>query len=223
MSGPVFGKPSRRSKEHKDNSSYASNAPFESTTEAAAPPNKRSSLRTSAATDAHLRIVSLQIGEREAVHAMKDLCEECSASFGVSAKVEEVVDALSGVLVVGDLLRRLGREKSHLEQTLARRTREHDVTLGHQHELMEQMEAMIARLQAEASQAADRQQEAAVRHTHRVTLLNKEVPPVVCPAALYTSNASVACGRCKTCATNWRRCATRTSDCARSSTRSRRR
>lgn len=175
MSGPVFGKPSRRSKEHKDNSSYASNAPFESTTEAAAPPNKRSSLRTSAATDAHLRIVSLQIGEREAVHAMKDLCEECSASFGVSARTEEVVDALSGVLVVGDLLRRLGREKCHLDQTLARRTREHDVALGHQHELMEQMEAMIARLQAEAAQAADRQQEAAVRHAHRVTLLNKEV------------------------------------------------
>lgn len=40
---------------------------------------------------------------------------------------------------------------------------------------MEQMETMINRLQAENAQAEDHLQEEKMRHSHRITIMNKEV------------------------------------------------
>lgn len=132
MNGPVFGKPPRKS-----NSPYTQNtSPFESTDEPTGAPNKRSSLRTSAATDAHLRIVSLQIGEREAVSTIKATCQECMDLYGVSAPLDDINDPLSGILIMGNMMKRIGQEKLFYAQTLDRRIREYDEAIRHKNDLV---------------------------------------------------------------------------------------
>lgn len=112
------------------------NVPFTANEDQPHTPSRKSTLRTSTATDAHLRIVSLQIGEREAVNLIRSLCDEGESLFRVRAKTEDIVDCLSGVLVLGNFMKRIGNEKNDLEKELNQKIREFNDMEGQKNELV---------------------------------------------------------------------------------------
>jgi hypothetical protein len=98
--------------------------------------------------------------------------------YGVSAPLDDINDPLSGILIMGNMMKRIGQEKLFYAQTLDRRIREYDEAIRHKNDLMEQMEIMIRKLQEENAHADGHFQEEKVRHSHRVTILSKEIQTI---------------------------------------------
>jgi hypothetical protein len=65
--------------------------------------------------EANLRIVQYEIAEREACKLIASMCVEGSKMLSTSETEYEIDDILSGVLVLGNIYKRVGNEKNNLE------------------------------------------------------------------------------------------------------------
>lgn len=111
VSTPIFAKSSstRRIGEYQAGSSKTkSTAPAHKTLE-----------------EANLRIVQYEIAEREACKVLSSMCQEASQRLGIVDTEYEIDDKLSGILVLGNLYKRVGNEKSSLESTIEKMKEEY--------------------------------------------------------------------------------------------------
>lgn len=66
-----------------------------------------------------LRLIQLEIAEKEACKVLRSICEENSKQFNVPIGVElEINDILTGILMLGNLCKRIGNEKLVAEKNL---------------------------------------------------------------------------------------------------------
>lgn len=75
--------------------------------------------------EANLRIVQYEIAEREACKVLSTLCQEASQRLGIVDTEYEIDDKLSGILVLGNLYKRVGNEKASLESTIEKMKEEY--------------------------------------------------------------------------------------------------
>jgi len=65
--------------------------------------------------DANLRIVQYVISEREACKVIGEMCQEASVRLEIVDTEYKIDDILSGILILGNLYKRVGNEKGRLE------------------------------------------------------------------------------------------------------------
>lgn len=98
--------------------------------------------KTSQRADTKLKLVQLEIAEREACQVLRNLCEEAASMLpnqtGESGcgSAGEVVDLLSGVLQLGSLCKRIGHTKEELERQLQSERRAHDKEMAEKNSLV---------------------------------------------------------------------------------------
>lgn len=68
--------------------------------------------------EANLRIVQYEIAEREACKVISSMCAEAAKRLDIVDTEYEIDDILSGILVLGNLYKRVGNEKVTLEGTI---------------------------------------------------------------------------------------------------------
>ena len=91
--------------------------------EAHASTSRSSSTKSRAAAhksleEANLRLVQYEIAEREACKAIAAMCLDGSRILGIVDTEYEIDDILSGILVLGNLYKRVGCEKSNLDSVI---------------------------------------------------------------------------------------------------------
>jgi len=69
-------------------------------------------------SDEKLRLIQLEISEKEACNVLRTICQDAAKMFNMVGNEEEIRDLLSGVLILGNLCKRLGHEKVNLEKKL---------------------------------------------------------------------------------------------------------
>ncbi|KAJ1401296.1 hypothetical protein B484DRAFT_483863, partial [Ochromonadaceae sp. CCMP2298] len=84
-------------------------------------------------------------------------------------------DIMSGVLILGNLYKRVGNEKSRLERDLVGMGERHVEELGAKNIMIDRLESAVLRLQQEVVKLTDAGTEAKVKHNHRVMLAMKEL------------------------------------------------
>lgn len=83
------------------------------------PSNTKSrSLPHKSLEEANLRVVQYEIAEREACRLIATMCQEGSKILNITGTEYEIDDILSGVLVLGNIYKRIGNEKYNLEATI---------------------------------------------------------------------------------------------------------
>jgi hypothetical protein len=65
--------------------------------------------------DANLRLVQYEIAEREACNALSTMCLEASNKLNIQDTEYKIDDIMSGILMLGNLYKRVGNEKSVME------------------------------------------------------------------------------------------------------------
>ena len=65
--------------------------------------------------DANLRIVQYVISEREACKVIAEMCQEAAVRLEIVDTEYKIDDILSGILILGNLYKRVGNEKGRLE------------------------------------------------------------------------------------------------------------
>jgi hypothetical protein len=66
-----------------------------------------------------LRLVQLEIAQREACKVLRSTCDETSKQYGVSVGTDmEINDFLTGILMLGNLCKRIGNIKLELEKEI---------------------------------------------------------------------------------------------------------
>ena len=112
MSGPgaVFGRPSHS----KIRATYGGTDHNISHIAAEVTLNITGDRRNQKETTADLRnrVVQYEIAEKEACKVIRTICQDASTMFGVSWNDADIEDLLSGVLVLGNLCKRIGYEKN---------------------------------------------------------------------------------------------------------------
>lgn len=67
-----------------------------------------------------LRLIQLEIAQREACKVLKTVCEETSRQFNVTLGADiEITDFLNGILLLGNLTKRIGTQKLELLNEIA--------------------------------------------------------------------------------------------------------
>lgn len=62
--------------------------------------------------DDRMRLVQLEIAQKEACKVLKSICEEISRLYQISIGSDpEISDFLTGILILGNLCKRIGKEK----------------------------------------------------------------------------------------------------------------
>lgn len=61
------------------------------------------------------RLVQYEIAENEACKVMRTICKDAASMFRVSWQEADIRDLLSGVLILGNLCKRIGYEKNESE------------------------------------------------------------------------------------------------------------
>jgi hypothetical protein len=68
--------------------------------------------------EANLRIVQYEIAEREACKVISSMCQEGSRRLGIENTDYAIDDILSGILVLGNIYKRIGNEQTNLQGTI---------------------------------------------------------------------------------------------------------
>jgi hypothetical protein len=68
--------------------------------------------------EANLRIVQYEIAEREACKVIASMCQEGSKRLGIENTDYQIDDILSGILVLGNIYKRVGSEQTNLQGTI---------------------------------------------------------------------------------------------------------
>lgn len=68
--------------------------------------------------EANLRLVQYEIAEREACKVISSMCVEAAKRLDIIDTEYEIDDILSGILVLGNLYKRVGNEKVTMETTI---------------------------------------------------------------------------------------------------------
>lgn len=128
-SGAVFGKPSRPSLHNNDHgsSSIAAGKGSDGGVEG------KDSLPTQKLpnkAEAKIKLIQMEIAEKEACNVLQSLCLDAAMLLPCAEQpVVEVVDLLSGVLLLGNFCKRIGYEKESLEKRMAVLLKDHEEVL----------------------------------------------------------------------------------------------
>lgn len=160
--GPVFGKPPQRSIQTETSSNNL-------TPKATTSTSKRS------AGEAKLKVVQYEIAEREAVKVIKTVCEEASNASNVTFNIDDIQDVMSGVLILGNLCRRICFDKQQVEERFTHRIHEFSDIDRKKDENIDQLEKVILKLQAENLRAGDHIAELNHKHNNKISFLTKEI------------------------------------------------
>lgn len=116
MSGPIFGRPpiSR-------NTLYSSTNERERTSKS---PKNATNQYENSSIDSSVRLVQLEIGQKEACNIIRKLYLEVSSSFKIEQQSIEFEDLLTGIFLLGNLCKRLGSDKKDVEDKLAEKIRD---------------------------------------------------------------------------------------------------
>lgn len=126
-------------------------------------------------TDTKLRLIQLEIAEKEACNVLRALCSDASMLLPPSEQALEVEDLLSGVLLLGSLCKRIGYEKEQTEKRLAIARKEHDTALADKKSLVDQLEGVVLRLQADNLRLTDQIGEIGIKNSQKVAVLTREI------------------------------------------------
>lgn len=114
MSGPgaVFGRPaqSKIRATYGGNDNSISHIAAEVTLNINASENKKAK-----SSDLKTRLIQYEIAEKEACKVMSTICKDASTMFKITWNESDIHDLLSGVLVLGNLCKRIGYEKNEAE------------------------------------------------------------------------------------------------------------
>ena len=72
----------------------------------------------------NLRIIQLETAQKEACNVLKTLCEDAATRLNITDTVYEIDDILSGIMVLGNLYKRVGHEKIELDNKIAKMAEE---------------------------------------------------------------------------------------------------
>ena len=75
--------------------------------------------------DANLRLVQFVISEREACKVLAEMCQEASARLDITDTEYRIDDIMSGILILGNLYKRVGNEKIKLEAVIETKKEEY--------------------------------------------------------------------------------------------------
>lgn len=65
-----------------------------------------------------LRLIQLEISEKEACNVLRTICHDAAKMFNMTGNEAEIRDLLTGILILGNLCKRIGHEKIAVEQKL---------------------------------------------------------------------------------------------------------
>lgn len=69
-------------------------------------------------SDDRMRLIQLEIAQKEACKVLKSICEDVSKQFDIASGSDaEISDFLTGILILGNLCKRIGKEKQEKEST----------------------------------------------------------------------------------------------------------
>ncbi len=144
-----------------------------------------------------VRLVQHEIAEKEACKMIQSLCQELSCLSHVDiggTNYDDIVDLLSGILLLGNLCKRIACVKIEIEKCLFDLRADFDrleqsktaavcwfnvvifrSLMRNYSSKVEQLECVILRLQGENLKATDMVTELNTKHNHKVTLMQKEV------------------------------------------------
>jgi hypothetical protein len=125
-----------------------------------------------------LRLVQLEIGQKEACKVLKSIYDEnCRlANMTLATEYEGGSnDFINGILMLGNLCKRIAIEKNELEKKNKGLKEELEEKERRNQDNLEQLEQVILNLQAENIQASDAMEQEQLKHKQKVLALNKEV------------------------------------------------
>ena len=105
--GPIFGKPPQIKK------ISFSESVDQPTSNKSTPSNKKAT-----SNEIRLKLVQHEIAEKEAQKFIKSICDELSKTYRIPYKEEDIVDLLSGILILGNVAKRMGNDKVESESTM---------------------------------------------------------------------------------------------------------
>lgn len=80
--------------------------------------------------EAKLKLIQMEIAEKEACSLIRTLCADAAALLPASEQPIEITDLLSGVLLLGNLAKRIGYENQQLTKKVALVSHEKDVAVS---------------------------------------------------------------------------------------------
>lgn len=123
----------------------------------------------------NLRIVQLEVAQKEACNVLKTLCSDAARKLHITDTVYEIDDILSGILVLGNLYKRVGNEKLELEKEIGKMKEEFSEYKRTKTSSIEHLEDVILKLQQENIKAQDTLTEVKLKHGQKLALAMKEI------------------------------------------------
>eukprot|EP01039_Chlorochromonas_danica_P005210 gene5209-5741_t len=177
--GAVFGKPSRPSlhnNEHGSSSITAGKGSSSSSDGGGVEGNLPTQQKLPNKAEAKIKLIQMEIAEKEACNVLQSLCLDAAMLLPCAEQpAVEVVDLLSGVLLLGNFCKRIGYEKESLEKRMAGLIKDHEEVLKDKKSMIDQLEQVILRLQDENIRLSDQVAELNVKHSQKVAAMSREI------------------------------------------------
>ena len=126
--------------------------------------------------DLNIRIVQLEINEKEACDVLTNLCQEAALTLGVSHNVEyRADDLLSGLLIIQNMYKRINTEKNNLEENKKFIEEKYQSTLYEKNLSIEKLEIFIEKLQNDIIKLQTQLTESELKHNTKIMRLIQEV------------------------------------------------
>eukprot|EP01032_Pedospumella_encystans_P017861 gene17861-20343_t len=125
--------------------------------------------------DANLRLVQFVISEREACKVLAEMCQEASARLDITDTEYRIDDIMSGILILGNLYKRVGNEKIKLEAVIETKKEEYVELETSKNAMIERLENAILRLQQENDRLQETITEMKHTHSHKMINAMKEI------------------------------------------------
>lgn len=123
----------------------------------------------------NLRIVQLEVAQKEACNVLKTLCQDAATKLHINSTSYEIDDILSGILVLGNLYKRIGNEKLELEKEIESMKAQFEEYKRDKQKSIEHLEDVILKLQQENIKAQDTLTEVKLKHGQKLALAMKEI------------------------------------------------
>lgn len=126
--------------------------------------------------DLNIRIVQLEINEKEACDVLTNLCQEAALTLGINNNVEyRTDDLLSGLLVIQNIYKRINTEKNNIVENKKHIEEKYQNTLYEKNLTIEKLEQFIEKLQNNILKLQSQLTESELKHNTKIMKLIQEV------------------------------------------------